>query len=86
MTNEEVKADLKRKIKHNKKAVESRIKFLVDEAKLFIVHVKDAKGDTWKKLDEVYDLLATLRMHCEILQAFNMQKSAFEVALGLLEK
>lgn len=85
MTNEEAKADLKHRIKNNKDMVESRIKFLVDEARLFIVHVREAKDDEWKKLDEVNDLLTTFRMHYEIIEACNMQKSAYEVALGLLE-
>lgn len=85
MTNEEAKAFLKHRIKNNKEMVESRIEFLVDEARLFIAHVQDAKDDTWKKLDEVDDLLTTIRMHYEIIRVCNTQKSAFEVALGLLE-
>lgn len=85
MTNEEVKADLKHMIKDKKEMVESRIEFLVDKARLFIAHVQEAKDDEWKKLDEVNDLLTTFRMHYEVIGACNMQKSAYEVALGLLE-
>lgn len=85
MTNEEVKADLKHMIKDKKEMVERRIEFLEEEARLFIAHVQKAKDDTGDKLYEVYDLLGTLRMQYEIIEACKMQKSAFEVALGLLE-
>lgn len=86
MTNEEVKAELKRRIKDKKEMVERRIEFLEEEARLFAArHVQKAKDDTGKKLDEVYDLPGTIRMQYAIIEACKMQKSAFEAALGLLE-
>ena len=85
MTNEEAKAFLKRRIKNNKEVVEDRIEFLVEEARLFIDNVQEAKDDTRKKVDEVYDLLATFRTHYGDIEAYNMQTGAYEVALGLLE-
>lgn len=85
MTNEEAKAFLERRIKDNKEMLEARIEFLVEEARLFIDNVQEAKDDTWKKLDEVYDLLDTLRMQYEAIEACNMQESAFKAALELLE-
>lgn len=85
MTNEEAKAYLKRRIKDNKKMLEDRIEFLVDEARRFIDNMQDAKGNKWDKLYEVYDLLDTLRRYYEVMEATNMQTGAYEVALGLLE-
>lgn len=81
-----MKADLKRVIKDKKDMVESRIKFLVDGTRLFIVHVQEAKGDTWKKIDEVYDLLDTFRMQYELIEACNMQIGVYEAVLAQLEK
>ena len=86
MTNEEVKAFLKRRIKNNKELLEERIEFLVDEVRLFIDNVHEAKDDTWKKFYEVYDLLGTLRRYYEVMEATNMQTGAYEVALALLEE
>ena len=86
MTNEEAKAYLKRKIKNNKELLEERIEFLVDEARRFIDNVHEAKDDTCKKFDEVYDLLGTLRRYYEAMEVTNMQTGAYEVALGLIEK
>ena len=85
MTNEEAKAYLKRRIKDNKKMLEDRVEFLVDEARRFIDNMQDAKGNTWDKLYGVYDLLGTLRRYYEVMEATNMQTGAYEVALGLLE-
>lgn len=81
-----MKADLKRVIKDKKDMVESRIKFLVDEARLFIVHVQEAKGDTRKKLDEVYDVLDTFRRQYELIEACNMQIDVHEAVLAQLEE
>lgn len=67
MTNEEAKADLKHMIKDKKEMVESRIEFLVDEARRFIDNMQDAKGNTWDKLYGVYDLLGTLRRYYEVM-------------------
>lgn len=86
MTNEEAKAFLERRIKNNKEMLEDRIEFLVDEARRFIDNMQDAKGDTWNKLYEVYDLLGTFRRYYEVMEATNMQTGAYEVALGLLEE
>lgn len=86
MTNEEAKAFLKRRIKNNKEMLEDRIEFLVDEARRFIDNMHDAKGNTWDKLYEVYDLLGTLRRYYEVMEATNMQTGAYEVALALIEE
>lgn len=86
MTNEEAKAYLKRRIKDNKKMLEDRIEFLVDEARRFIDNMQDAKGNKWDKLYEVYDLLDTLRRYYEVMEATNMQTGAYEVALALIEE
>lgn len=86
MTNEEAKAFLKRRIKNNKEMLEDRIEFLVDEARRFIDNMQDAKGNTWDKLYEVYDLLGTLRRYYEVMEATNMQTGAYEVALALIEE
>ena len=86
MTNEKVKAFLKRRIKENKEMLEDRIEFLVDKARQFIDNMQDAKGDTWDKFCEVYDLLDTLRRYSEGMEATYMQTGAYEVALGLLEE
>ena len=85
MTNEEAKAYLKRKIKNNKELLEERIEFLVDEARRFIDNVHEAKDDTCKKFDEVYDLLGTIRKYYEDIETTSLQTDAYEVALGLLE-
>lgn len=85
MTNEEAKAFLKRRIKNNKEMIEDRIEFLVDEARRFIDNMQDAKGNTWDKLYEVYDLQGTLRRYYEVMEAIKMQTDAYEVAQGLLE-
>ena len=85
MTNEEAKAFLKRSIKENKEMLEDRIEFLANEARLFIDNVQEAKGNTWNKFCEVYDLLDTLRRYSEGMEATYMQIAAYEVALGLLE-
>ena len=85
MTNEEVKAFLKRRIKENKEMVEDRIEFLVDEARRFIDNMQDAKCDTRDKLYVVYDLLGTIRKHYEDIETTNLQTDAYEVALVLLE-
>ena len=86
MTNEEAKAYLKRRIKDNKEMIEGRIEFLVKEARLFIDNVQEAKDDTRKKVDEVYDLLGTFRTHYGDIEAYNIRTGAYEVALGLIEK
>ena len=85
MTNEEVKAFLKRRIKENKEMVEDRIEFLVDEARRFIDNMQDAKRNTWDKLYVVYDLLGTIRKYYEVMEEIEMQTDAYEVAQGLLE-
>ena len=85
MTNEEAKAYLKRRIKDNNEMIEARIEFLVEEARLFIDNVQEAKDDKRKKVDEVYDLLGTFKTHYEDIEAYNMQAGAYEVVLRLLE-
>ena len=85
MTNEEVKAFLKRRIKENKEMVEDRIEFLVDEARRFIDNMQDAKCNTRDKLYVVYDLLGTIRKYYEDIETTNLQTDAYEVALVLLE-
>ena len=84
MTNEEVKAFLKRRIKENKEMVEDRIEFLVDEARRFIDNMQDAKCNTRDKLYEVYDLLGTFRTHYGDIETYNIRTGAYEVALGLI--
>lgn len=85
MTNEEVKAFLKRRIKENKEMVEDRIEFLADEARRFIDNMQDAKCNTRDKLYVVYDLLGTIRKYYEDIETTNLQTDAYEVALVLLE-
>ena len=85
MTNEEVKAFLKRRIKENKEMVEDRSEILVDEARRFIDNMQDAKCNTRDKLYVVYDLLGTIRKYYEDIETTNLQTDAYEVALGLLE-
>ena len=85
MTNEEVKAFLKRRIKENKEMVEDRIEFLVDEARRFIDNMQDAKCNTRDKLYVGYDLLGTIRKYYEDIETTNLQTDAYEVALVLLE-
>lgn len=86
MTNEEVKAFLKRRIKENKEMLEDRIEFLVDKARQFIDNMQDAKGNTRNKFYEVYDLLGTIRSYYEVMEEIETQTDAYEVALGLLEE
>ena len=85
MTNEEVKAFLKRRIKENKEMVEDRSEILVDEARRFIDNMQDAKCNTRDKLYVVYDLLGTIRKYYEDIETTNLQTDAYEVARGLLE-
>ena len=86
MTNEEVKAFLKRRIKENKEMLEDRIEFLVDKARQFIDNMQDEKRNTWNKILEVYDLLGTIRSYYEVMEEIETQTDAYEVALGLLEE
>lgn len=48
--------------------------------------MQEAKGDTWKKLDEIYDVLDTFRRQYELIEACNMQIDVYEAVLAQLEK